>query len=282
MSVRRSVATDDAQHTRRVANGWGARFANSARNGLRPGYARVMAKKVVSRARGDARKAREAVVWARPLSVPIPQYCMSVDDALWIEAQEFGHALRAHADDLGAQLGVKLGGGARLELLYFLTRLRRPKTILETGVLHGYSSAAFLGALDRNGDGGRLFSSDFPYFRERDPEKLVGVLVPDELRAHWTLLLEGDRRNLPRLLREAGAIDLFHYDSDKTYSGRSQAVEIVEPSLAPGAFVVMDDIQDNLFFRDWTRDRGRAAVVLGTGSYFVGATGIPRPSSLDG
>ena len=53
----------------------------------------------------------------------------------------------------------------------------------------------------------------------------------------------------------------------------------VEGRLAPDAFVVMDDIQDNLFFRDWTDARGRAAVVLGTGSYFVGAAGVPAPAA---
>jgi predicted O-methyltransferase YrrM len=246
---------------------------------LRPRYARVMVRKLFARVRGDARKTAEAATWARPLSVPIPQYCDSVDAALWREAEEFGRTLRAHADELGKEHGVKLGGGARVELLYFLTRLHRPATILETGVLHGYSSAAFLHALERNGDGGRLLSSDFPYFRERDPEALVGILVPDELRSTWTLLLEGDRRNLPALLRDAPPIDLFHYDSDKTYSGRSYATKLVEGRLAPDAVVVMDDIQDNLFFRDWTRERGREAVVLGVGSYFVGAAGVPRPGS---
>jgi hypothetical protein len=120
-----------------------------------------------------------------------------------------------------------------------------------------------------------LFSSDFPYFRERDPERLVGVLVPDELRPAWTLLLDGDRRNLPRLLAEADGVDLFHYDSDKTYSGRSFAMSLVEPRLADDAIVLMDDIQDNVFFRDWTGARNRGALVLGTGSYFVGATGMP-------
>jgi predicted O-methyltransferase YrrM len=254
---------------------WGERLANSARNGLRPRYARVMAQKAIGRLRGDARKAREAALWARPVSVPTPKYCAAVDAALWDEAAEFGRTLRAHAGDLGRELGVKLGGGARLELLYFLTRLRRPSTILETGVLHGYSSSAFLHALERNGDGGRLLSSDFPYFREREPEKLVGVLVPESLRANWTLRLDGDRKNLPALLRDAPPVDLFHYDSDKTYSGRAWAMTTVEARLAPDAFVVMDDIQDNLFFRDWTEAHGRTAVVLGTGSYFVGATGVP-------
>jgi predicted O-methyltransferase YrrM len=256
---------------------WAERVAFTAKNALRPGYARVMATKVFARARGDARKTGAAVTWARPLSVPIPEYCEHLDPELWSEAQSFGSSLRASADELGERLGHKLGGGARAELLYFFTRLHRPSTILETGVLHGYSSAAFLHALERNADGGRLFSSDFPYFRERDPEALVGVLVPEHLRRNWTLLLAGDRKNLPALVERSGPIDLFHYDSDKAYSGRSLAMNVIEPHFSNRCVVLMDDIQDNLYFRDWTERRGLMPVVLGTGSYFVGAVNVPVP-----
>jgi predicted O-methyltransferase YrrM len=235
-----------------------------------------MVGKAIRRMRGDSNERMEAVAWARGRATPIASFCEAIDPRLWDEAQTFGRSLRAHAADLGAQLGVALGGGARVELLYFVTRLRRPKRIVETGVLHGYSSSAFLCALDVNGDGGRLYSSDFPYFRERDPEKLVGVLVPDELRSQWCLRLEGDRRNLPGLLAAAGTVDLFHYDSDKTHRGRRFALQVVEGHLAHDAAVLMDDIQDNLFFRDWTRERHVEPMVLGMGSYFVGAFGLPR------
>jgi predicted O-methyltransferase YrrM len=261
-----------------VSSGWRARAVNSARNATRPGYARVMVGKIAGRVRGEGRKVDDAVVWAKPLSEPIAHYCRSVDADLWAETKEFGHAIRARAKALGDEHGVSLGGGARAELLYFLTRLTRPTTVVETGVLHGYSSSAFLHALERNGDEGRLWSSDFPYFRERDPERLVGVLVPEELRSNWTLLLEGDRKNLPRLLEQVDRVDFFHYDSDKTYSGRRFAMELVEPRLSDDAAVVMDDIQDNLFFADWVEARGHAPAVLGEGSYFVGATGIPAAS----
>jgi predicted O-methyltransferase YrrM len=267
---------------------WSSKVRNTAQNAFKPGYARVMTAKLLQRGRRDERRRADAIEWARPRAVRIREWCSGVDAELWQEASAFGKELRARADALGAELGVHLGGGGRAEFLYFVTRLRRPKTVVETGVLHGYSSAAILGALARNGDGGRLWSSDFPYFREKDPEKLVGVLVPDELRADWTLLLHGDRRNLPEILAAVESIDLFHYDSDKTYAGRHFGVELVEPKLAPGAVILMDDIQDNLFFRDWAKGREAAASargesvdvqILGSGSAFVGAFGLPSERS---
>jgi predicted O-methyltransferase YrrM len=253
-------------------------IVNTAKNALRPRYARVMAEKLLRHRRGGHRKDAEAVAWAAPRSVAIAAHCRALDARLWDEAVAFGAELRERAKKLGAELGVKLGGGGRAELCFFAARWRRPQVILETGVLHGYSSASFLEALARNGDGGRLLSSDFPYFRERDPERLVGVLVPEHLRAQWTLLLEGDRRNLPRLLEQVDRLDLVHYDSDKTYEGRRLAMALLEPKLAADAVVLMDDIQDNLFFRDWIDSRDSDVAVLGTGAYFVGAKGLGAAS----
>lgn len=257
-----------------MGSDWTAKLKYTAKNVTRPGYARVMTGKLLQRVRGDGRQRDDAIAWARPRANAIREWCAQADATLWDEAREFGAELRARADALGARLGVHIGGGGRAELLYFVTRLRRPRVVVETGVLHGYSSTSFLTALARNGDGGRLWSSDFPYFREKDPERLIGVLVPDELRTNWTLRLQGDRKNLPELVRGAGSIDLFNYDSDKTYAGRKYAVELVTPHLASNAVVLMDDIQDNLFFRDWASASGRDVCVLGHGSAFVGAVGL--------
>ena len=89
-----------------------------------------------------------------------------------------------------------------------------------------------------------------------------------------TLRLEGDRRNLPAILEEVTSVDLFHYDSDKTYAGRQYAVDLVTGRLAPGGIVAMDDIQDNLFFRDWASGTGKPMLVLGSSTAFVGAVGL--------
>ena len=253
---------------------WPSKIRNTARNALKPGYARVMTGKLVQRTRRDEHRRDEAIAWARPRAQRIADWCETTDAALWREAEEYGAGLRGRADELGRQLGVHIGGGGRVEFLYFVTRLSRPRTVVETGVLHGYSSAAFLAALERNGDDGRLWSSDFPYFRQKDPERLVGVLVPKDLRSRWTLRLEGDRRNLPAILEEVTSVDLFHYDSDKTYAGRQYAVDLVTGRLAPGGIVAMDDIQDNLFFRDWASGTGKPMLVLGSSTAFVGAVGL--------
>lgn len=249
------------------------------RNSLRPGYASVIARKLTRRVSPREHTRSEAIAWARPRAIPPGRWCEAVDAELWAEASAFGERLASRAETVAAETGYAVAGGARAELLYFLTRLTQPDTIVETGVAYGFSSYAFLEAIRVNGRGS-LYSSDFPYFREHDPERRVGVLVPDELRSGWTLLLAGDERNLPVIVQQAGTIDLLHYDSDKSYAGRRRAMQLLTPHLAPDAVVVMDDIQDNLFFHDLVANDGDESVVLGHTTAFVGALGVPTRSEL--
>ena len=251
-----------------------SRFANTLRNALKPRYAKVMVGKVRHRMSAEERTRREATQWAAEHRVNPQQWCARVDPDLWAEAQQFRTELRERAEVVRAETGSQLGGGARAALLYFVTRLTRPEVVVETGVAYGYSSFAFLRAMERNGTG-RLYSSDFPYFREENPEKLVGIIVPPELRERWVLLLEGDQHNLPKILEQIDRIDLLHYDSDKSYSGRQFGMDLLVPRLAPNAVLMMDDITDNVFFRDFAATRKDPFIVFGRSEYCVGAFGLP-------
>lgn len=251
------------------------------RNLTRPGYARVIAGKVRSRFDGEAKTRAAAVEWYAARRVAPMDWCAAIAPDLAAEAAEVGVEIRARAAEIGEQVGFEIGSGGRYELLYFLTRRYRPRTIVETGVAFGYSSYAFLRALERNGDGGRLWSSDFPFFRMPDPERYVGILVPDELRGAWTLRTKGDAANLPEILAEVDSIDLFHYDSDKTARGRAFGCGLVLPRLAPDGVFLMDDVQDNGWFRDHVVARGIDPVVFGASARaFVGAIGVePMPGA---
>lgn len=100
------------------------------------------------------------------------------------------------------------------------------------------------------------YSSDFPYFRIRDPERFIGVVVPQALRSRWTLLIKGDGVNVPQILGEVESIDILHYDSDKSYSGRQMVMAETLPRMSKGGIVIMDDIQDNPHFHDFVKEQG--------------------------
>jgi predicted O-methyltransferase YrrM len=247
------------------------RLENVLRNATRGGYFVPMAQKVVHRVDEAWRSVdRNAVrAWCEQRAEDVVEFGRSRSAELWDESQEFGQAFEREAEVKLRAAGVSMGGGGHYPLLYFLTRLLRPQVVIETGVAAGFTSAAFLQAMDRN-ESGRLYSSDFPYFRLPKPERYVGLLVDDRLKARWRLELLGDRENVPRLLAEAKRVDLLHYDSDKSYRGRRWVVERVTPLLNPGAIVVMDDIQDNWFFRDYTERTRRKFRVFEFHGKFAG------------
>jgi predicted O-methyltransferase YrrM len=258
----------------------GGRVANSARNALRPGYAQVMVRKLFGRLSPKERSGDEACAWARSVRISAGEVCRAIDEQLWQEALEFQATAKTRADAVSAELGHAIGYGVRTDLLYFVTRWHQPRIVVETGVAYGYSSFTVLSAMQRNGHG-HLYSSDFPFFREHDPERLVGAMVPDHLRDEWTLLTQGDDANLPRILAAIGdaPIDLLHYDSDKSYAGRRRALALLEPHLAPDGVLLMDDIEDNTLFRDVVLGPpARAHLVIGHGTHYVGAIGLPAPA----
>ena len=247
---------------------------NLARNARRPGYLPEMGRKAWRRLRHPRRRATAHVArqWAEQHAQGIDDFARSLDDALWREAGNFETALRERAHLVLNDLPVRLGGGGHYRLAYFLVRLVQPSAALETGVAAGFSTTAILSGLERNGHG-RLWSNDLPYFRLAEPERHVGVLVPQDLQGRWSLHVGSDRQNVPRMLQAAGAVDLVHYDSDKSYDGRAATTALVEPHLSSGAVMMMDDIDDNLFFRDWVDD-GRSFRVFEFEGKFVGLVGL--------
>lgn len=191
-----------------------------------------------------------------------------LEPTLWLEAERFATDLegRYAADFEPLRQTIRLGGGADYRLLYFFTRLTSPEVVVETGVAAGWSSAAILAAMKMNGSG-RLWSSELVYTRpaiHADYRPFVGMVVDEELKERWTLLLEGDRENLPRIVADCGPINLFHFDSDKSLAGREFAFDAVRPRLADDAIVMFDDVKDNLHFRKLARHCRSPWVVTGS------------------
>lgn len=246
-----------------------------ARNAARPAYLPVMTRKIWSRlSHGHDRERNAARAWAAKHAEDMDAWGNSVDPVLWREGKEFAESLadlaRPRMETLAAA-GVDLGGAGGLELLYLLTRVVRPALALETGVAAGWSTAAMLAAMRVNGTG-RLMSSDFPFFRLANPERYIGYVVPNDLKSRWSLRIKGDRRNLEEFLSPDTMVDLVHYDSDKTRDGREFFLRRLRPHLTGRHVMVMDDIQDNLVFREYAERQSLFRVFAYEGKY-IGVTG---------
>jgi predicted O-methyltransferase YrrM len=217
------------------------------------GNGRILLNKVISRLFDEkgSLSSEENAKWLNQNATDFSELAQSIDPKIWEETIEVTGTLRSKSEEILSKMDLVLGGGGFIELIYFLTRVRKPKVIVETGVAAGYSSQVFLMAISRNGSG-RLFSSDFPYFRLQNPEQFIGILVDDAFREAWQLFIKGDENNLDQICSKVSKIDFFHYDSDKRYRGRKRAYEKIKTRLSNNAIVIFDDIQDNSFFYDLT------------------------------
>jgi predicted O-methyltransferase YrrM len=222
----------------------------------------VLLKKVMKRVRGESvRGSKENDQWIEKNTKSAEYLAKQIDSDLWNESVAFSCNSLRIANEVLNDIPYDLGGGSHYAFLYWLTRYKKPRVVVETGVAAGWSSRAFLTAMERNRRG-TLYSSDFPYFRLPNPESFVGVLVEEELRERWVLHLDSDEVNLPRILDTVEEIDLFHYDSDKTASGRQYAVDAVREKLVDGGLIVMDDISDDDWFRNYVSTEGLPFMVL--------------------
>ena len=140
-------------------------------------------------------------------------------------------------------------------LLYYLIRMMQPQIVVETGVLHGLTSAWLLKALKQNGMG-KLISIDLPRrdwekFFPGQPmgpggeadfemtEKLPGWIVPDDLRHHWELLIGPSYKYLDDIFQKH-SVDIFIHDSDHSYEMMGYECRMAFEK-APNAFVIIDN-----------------------------------------
>lgn len=235
---------------------------------------RVLIQKIFTKVKNlRGSEAPHAEKWAKAHMTNLESWLESLDSALWqssvTESEKIRNTSLPTISKLESQ-GIDLGGGGSLELIYFWTRRIKPDFVLETGVAAGWSSYAFLNALKANGNG-KLLSSDFPYFRIKNPEKYIGILVPDKLRnGNWQVEINGDDLNLPKLLNSETKLQLIHYDSDKRKSGRVRFLSKIELYLDEDYVLIMDDIQNDLAFKEYVEKMNCTFRVISSEDKYVG------------
>jgi predicted O-methyltransferase YrrM len=156
--------------------------------------------------------------------------------------------------------------------LYWLVRKLKPKTIVQTGVCNGLSSAFMVLGLVKNGPEGKLRAIDMPpIFDSEDAGwkikgKIYGVVIPEGKSSGWIVpdayrdrfeVRSGDAKQLlPRMVDDVDAIDLFYHDSDHTYDHMMFEFREAKRKLAPGGLIVGDDISWNASVWDFADEHG--------------------------
>jgi predicted O-methyltransferase YrrM len=171
----------------------------------------------------------------------------------------------------GQQGSISLEDGI---ILYTLTRVIRPRHVIETGVAAGASTTFISAALVDNG-AGNLYSIELPLnevtcVRHLDGSKFdwprygVGWALPASLRSRignrHTLILEDARTALPVLLSRIREVDLFFHDDLHEPDHMLQQYRLVWNHLSSGGFLVSDDI--NYSWLQFRREKGFSRSVL--------------------
>ena len=126
-----------------------------------------------------------------------------------------------------------------------------PKTIVQTGVCNGLSSAFMMLGLVKNGAEGSLHVIDLPpVFNSKDAAwtvkgKVYGVVIPEGKSSGWMVpdayrnrfdLWTGDAKAvLPKMVDKVDSVDLFYHDFDHTYDHMMFEFREAKRKLKPAA-----------------------------------------------
>lgn len=136
---------------------------------------------------------------------------------------------------------------------YIVTRILKPEIVVETGVLHGFSSLSFLLALEEN-EKGYLYSIDLPSPNLLSLGKKPGWVVPEYLTKRWYLSFGKSSELLLDLLKEVKTVDIFLHDGEHSYENMLWEYKTVWRYLKEGGLLLSHDITKNSAFRDFTKN----------------------------
>jgi predicted O-methyltransferase YrrM len=164
---------------------------------------------------------------------------------------------------------VQMGGEGAIDFLYTLVINKKPQKIIETGVAYGWSSLAILLAIQKM-EHAKLISNDMPYIKMNNDD-FVGCVVPEKLRDNWEIQRLPDVKGIPVALNKFnGIIDMCHYDSDKSYTGRMFAYPLLWNALTKGGIFISDDIQDNVAFKEFVQNLNVKPIIFEHLGKYVG------------
>lgn len=156
--------------------------------------------------------------------------------------------------------------------LYWVIRTFKPKTVVQTGVCNGLSTAFMMLALAKNGPEGQLHAIDLAHiFDPNNPDWTVpgmvyGVLIPEGKTSGWMVpdmykdrchIENGDAKELlPKLIDRLPSLDMFYHDSDHSYQHMMFEFDEAMRKLDKGGIVLGDDVSWNASVWDFADKHG--------------------------
>ena len=98
---------------------------------------------------------------------------------------------------------------------------------------------------------------------------------------NWELKIEGDEVNIPKLISNINHIDIFHYDSDKTYKGKINVYNLIKKKISNKSILIFDDkIQDDKFFYEICQSSNLQYKIFKFKSKYIGVIGKIKSNEI--
>ena len=143
------------------------------------------------------------------------------------------------AGDVGLLFSISSSFGKKGRILSAIVRFTRSQKCLELGTAYGMSALFILSALKANGRGGHLttLEGSEPQF------SLASATLKDRYGDMVSCRFGMTQDALPDLARSLARIDLLFHDAGHSREEYLRDFNAVEPILAPGSVVLIDDIR---------------------------------------
>ena len=142
------------------------------------------------------------------------------------------------AGDIGAHFEMTSSLGHRGRILATVVRFMGSARCLELGTAYGMSALFLLEAMAAHGANGRLTTVEGSDLQFQVASRLLGERYPGQVdcRLGWTSVV------LPGLVREIEPVQLLFHDAGHSAKDYTNDFRAALPALAPGAVVLIDDI----------------------------------------
>jgi predicted O-methyltransferase YrrM len=213
----------------------------------------------------------KATLWCQSIVIPQQEALeiifgkgLKIDEIELLYPQYF-----KYAKEESTKCPVEMGGEGAINFIYTVTKILNPKKILETGVAYGWSSLAILLAIKDSSEA-KLISNDMPYIKMNNDD-YVGIIIHKKLKDNWVLQRQADVKGIPLAIKKFNnSIDMCHYDSDKSYTGRMWSSPMIWNAIRKGGLFISDDINDNIAFKHFCESVEKTPIVIKHNDKFVG------------
>jgi predicted O-methyltransferase YrrM len=143
---------------------------------------------------------------------------------------------------------IRVGFGRR-EAWYLITRVMKPKIVIETGVHHGVGACVITSALKKNHEEG--FQGKYIGI---DIDVTAGILLKSPLNNYGSIIYSDSLEALRQIDEK---IDIFINDSDHSVDYEEREYELINNKLSDKGIILGDNSHANSVLRDFSNMSNR-------------------------